>query len=156
MRSKLKEYSNKNLLMIKDKFKEIKEITGTDVLITGSIAAISLILVLSNVINKEKKIEEIDMNPAYISTQECEVAVDGKESIYICEEVEKQELVPELKEHYNNIRDSCMVNPRENNRIDCFDPTISDKTVKELSDRNKAKLRCLTNKKNQRIRCFRK
>ena len=156
MSSKLKEYSTKKLLNIKDKFKEVREITGTDVLVCGAVVVFALVTFFSNHFMKNEKEELPDLNPAYISTQECDVAVDGKESIYICEEVKKQELIPELKEHYNNLQDSCVVNPKENNRIDCFDPTISNKTVKELSDRNKAKLRCLTNKNNQRIRCFRK
>jgi hypothetical protein len=158
MKLKLKE-SSVNMKHFKSTLKVIKDFEPREAIFGGAIASLSLLLVLCNHFTGGDKIEIKDTNPVNISYQECTIGLDGKESIYECKEMNVNSIKKEAKNHYDNMQDTCIVDKEDkfNHIVRCYDENIDKIKNLESKINNKEKMRmiCLTNKKNQRIRCFR-
>jgi hypothetical protein len=161
MKSIIKKASSKKLVYVKDKLKLIKDFQPKEAIICGAMAGIAILLVLCNQVTGVSKVENEnkDTNVVNISHQECKIDLDGNESIYDCKETQTSPIHKDAKEHYNNMQDTCIVDRGEkfNHIVRCYDENKEKIKSLETKINNKEKMKmiCLTNKKNQRIRCFR-
>lgn len=88
--------------------------------------------------------------PAYLTTEECEIVYkDKKDSTYLCEEKEKSK----FEIHHYLLKDTCVVDTKNNKKIYCYD--VEKDKIKDIKNRKRIKMRCVTTNENVKIKCVR-